>query len=317
MECEFDDILNYLEKQEKIINEKEGSHRNVENPHKSKKLENVKKEIPKDIEKPKKNERLKVEEKSIIVNKSDNTIINNTGISRGFDPDKFLYLMKSKIVSEDKRYKQFRSKEFLSVTEIFLCPRQVYYSRKNFPENKYIYPNLLLIREAGKAIHKTIQSVYPFDKCEDTIKSFKFKVKGKYDGLVDNSIIELKTIDRDKLYPLDGSPFTYQDEHFYQGTIYAYILNHEFNFNIDNISIVYITRDLKDKKPPVFNLKPNDSIAEKFLNRALMIHDCIARDQSPTINKSEWDCQWCPFKKYCKEEEENNSKSKTKSKFLL
>ena len=153
---------------------------------------------------------------------------------------------------------------------------------------------MLLIQDIGKAIHKTIQKVYPFEKCEDTIKSEKYKIKGKFDGFVDNSIVELKSIGRDKY---TGN---YLVDHYYQGTIYAHILNHEYGYHIDNISIVYIIRDLKDKKPPVFNLKPNDLIAEKFLNRALLIHKCLATNTPPPSIKSEINCQWCPFKKQCK-----------------
>jgi len=306
MECEFDDILKYLEKQEKIINEKEGSHKNVENPLKSKrkdeKLEKTRIETDESkFDKPVKKENVK-----------EDIVYQNVG-KRGFDPDRFMSLMRKKLIENDKRYKQYRNKQFLSVTEIIGCPRKVYYSRKDYSEDKYIYPNSLLVLEVGKIIHKTIQNVYPFEKIEEKVISEKFKVKGKFDALVDNSIVELKSIGRDK--------FTgdYLVEHYHQGIIYAYILNHEFGCNIDNISIVYIIRDLKDKKPPTFNLKLSDSLAEKFLNQALMIHKCLARNIVPSIvNKVEKECQWCSYKKYCKEEGNlKDNKKESKSKFLL
>jgi len=155
-------------------------------------------------------------------------------------------------------------------------------------------------------------------KCEETLISKKFGVKGKHDGVENNSLVELKSIDRDKFYPKDGSSPTFVKDHLHQGVIYVYIMNHEYGYKIDNISIVYIMRDLKDKKPPTFNLKPNDALAEKFLNRALLIHKCLAQNKVPSVNKSEMDCQWCPYKKHCSMEDgSKNISKKSKSKFLL
>jgi len=299
---EFDDILNFLEKQEKIINEKEGSHRNVENPRKSKKVDKI--QPVKKVEKPiKQNE-------SKIINPLEERVMHSG--KRGFNSDKLMALMRAEIVKNGERYKKFRSKEYLSVTEIIGCPRMSYYSRKNFTEDKFIYPNLLWIQEVGKTIHKTIQKVYPFDKCEETLISKKFGVKGKYDGIENSSLVELKSLDRAKYTG------TYIKDHLYQGVIYVYIMNHEYGYKIDNISIVYIMRDLKDKKPPTFNLKPNDALAEKFLNRALLIHKCLAQNKVPPVNKSEMSCQWCPYKKQCSiEDGSKNDLKKSKSKFLL
>ena len=282
---EFTYILNFLEKEEKKIKKSEGSIK----PDKVRK--NPQQQFIVDN---------KIIEKEIIKNKK----------IQGFDIDQLQTLMRNELINGFNRSKKYR-KKYISVTELLSCPKKVFYNRKNYSidlNEEFRFANLYLIRNIGNAVHNSIQKIYKFDECEKTVISEKFNVKGRIDAILGKSIIELKTTDKEK----------HQDEydrnHYYQGIIYAYILNNECGYEITNISIVYIFRDLKTIK--VYNLPTDNDLAKSFLDRSLVISNCLKNDIVPTITDiPESECTWCLYTKYCKKSEP--LKTKSKSKFLL
>lgn len=278
---EFKDILNYLEIEEKKSKLREGSVR-LKNPQPEFVVDN------------------KIIDKKII----------NKNTAHGFDISEFKNKMKERLISDFNRSRKYR-KTHISVTELLQCPRKVFYNRKNYSidlDEEFKFVNLYLTRKIGNVLHNEVQKLYKFDEIEKTVISEKYKVKGRVDAILDKSIIELKTTDKQKYQDI------YDKNHYHQGVIYAYILGSEYGYEITNISIVYIFRDLKSIK--VHNLPPDPKLAESFLNRSLIISDCLKKNVVPSITEiKDEDCLYCSYKKYCKKNDE--IKTKPTSKFLL
>ena len=240
--------------------------------------------------------------------------------SKGFDVFKFESLMRSKLVDGHKRSQSYE-RPYISVTELCSCIRKSYYIRMKYPinvEDQYQFSYLYLINEVGNTVHEAIQNLYDHTEVEKTILSEKYKVKGRVDGIRDRFLLEYKTIERAKF---KGK---YIEAHYIQGNIYAYILNTEYNYDIDTITIVYIMRDLKKVVP--FDLPLDIKGAESYLRRAPIILDSVSSKRAPDpIGSDEEQCKYCLYKKYCEEDKtdmiqpfnKKDKKKKKKSVFLL
>lgn len=239
--------------------------------------------------------------------------------SRGFDVNKFESLMRAKLIDEHKKMQSYE-RPYISVTELFTCLRQKYYVRKKYEidiSKQFNFSYLFMINKVGDTVHNTIQELYDHTEVEKTLVSEKYKVKGRVDGIRDNFLLEYKTIDVDK--------FTnkYIPIHYFQGMIYAYILNSEYGYKIDTITIVYIIRNLKRIIP--FDLPTDDQQAIKFLKVAPILLNCLKNDIVPDpINSDEEQCKWCQYKTYCEKENSQfkkhvdlNKETKVKPVFLL
>jgi len=225
--------------------------------------------------------------------------------SNGFDVNKFESLMRAKLIDDHKKMQSYE-RPYISVTELFSCLRQKYYVRKKYEidiSKQYNFSYLYLINKVGDTVHNVIQELYDHTEVEKTLVSEKYKVKGRVDGIRDNFLLEYKTIDVDKF---EGK---YIPNHYFQGLIYAYLLNSEYGYKIDTITIVYIIRNLKRIIP--FDLPIDNQKAIDFLKIAPVLINCLKNDIVPdTINSDEEQCKWCQYKKYC-DKEKNHSKKHT------
>ena len=214
--------------------------------------------------------------------------------SAGFDVDKFESLMRSKLIDEAKKLQSY-DRPYISVTEVISCLRRSYYQRQKYPidiKSQYRFAYVSLINHVGDTVHNYIQDLYDFEEVEKTLISEKYKVKGRIDGLRGSYLIEIKTIDEDKF---KGS---YIDQHYYQGLIYTDILNNEYNYSINTITIVYVIRNCK--KIYTFDLPFKPSVSSTFLNNALDLRQCLATKKIPEpINATKDQCKFCPYLKYC------------------
>ena len=224
--------------------------------------------------------------------------INNS--SKGFDVNRFESLMRSKLVDDYKRLESYE-RPYISVSELYRCLRQNYYTRIRVPidvKKQFNFSYLYLIQKIGNNIHDLIQDLYDFTETEKTIISQRYKVKGRIDALKENFLYEFKTIDPKKF---KGK---YLEDHYYQGLIYSYILNSEYNYNIDTITIVYIPRDLKRMVP--FDLPLNNSLAESLLSRApILLSSLVSKTPPDPIGSNVEQCKWCLYKEYCKKDKTN------------
>jgi len=237
--------------------------------------------------------------------------------SKFFDVTKLEDLMRDKLTEKHRRMQTYE-RPYISVTELYTCLRKVYYSRMKFEidlSKEYRWPYLYFITKVGNVVHDLIQELYPFSETEKSILIEKFRVKGRIDGLINkDTLVELKTIDDNKF------KYEYIKEHYYQGLIYAYILNSEYGYKIRNITLVYIVRTLKAIH--TFDLKIDNELAVQFLNYGPMVLDAIETNTAPEpINSSEQQCKFCQYHSYCKEEgtkiKKEDVSTKKKRVFLL
>lgn len=217
--------------------------------------------------------------------------------SRGFNIQKFEFLMRSKLIDEYKKIQSY-DRPYISVTELCSCLRKAYYERKKYEvdvNQLYTFPYLALIQEVGSFVHNFIQSIYGFNESEKTIISEKFKVKGRIDSISENYLVEFKTVD-----PSDfKNEYSVRDYH--QSLIYSYILNTEYDYKIEGITIVYILRNFKKIVP--FDLEIDSKLALSLLKGSSILLNGIEKSKvidpiGATINQ----CQYCIFRKYCEKD---------------
>lgn len=237
--------------------------------------------------------------KNLDINDSSN---NNNDISYNknteFSLDKLKRSMRKKLISSYYKYRNYE-RPLISVTEVISCIKKAYYFRMKYEvddNNLFNYPQLLLIQECGKIIHEVVQSNFDFDICEKVIKSEKYKMKGKVDGIKSSTAFELKSLDPDEFKTIKKI----RENDYNQGIVYCYLLNDEFDYKIDSLECVYISRNLKDIK--VFKSDIDFEKAKIFTNKSLQLYDCLSKTTPPNIkyDKNNQECFYCEFKKYCK-----------------
>jgi len=217
--------------------------------------------------------------------------------SKGFDIQKFEFLMRSKLIDEYKRVQSF-DRPYISVGELCSCIRKCYYERKRYEvdvNQMFRFSYLVLLQEVGNFVHKFIQSIYGFTENEKTVISEKYKVKGRLDSIEDNFLVEFKTV--------DSSDFknTYSIRDYHQSLIYTYILNTEYNYKINGITIVYILRSFKKVVP--FDLEVDEKLGRSFLERAPLLLSCIEKTEVPEpLGSVIEDCNFCLYKKFCEKD---------------
>lgn len=223
-----------------------------------------------------------------------------TDKSKGFDVKQFEMLMRSKLIEEYK-VNQSYERPYISVGELGNCMRQNYYARMKYQVDvgelfKFSY--LYLIKEVGKKVHDIFQELYNFTEVEKTVVSERYKVKGRTDGIKENNLYEIKTFDEKKL----GTKTKYEEHDYTQAAIYAHILNKEYDYKIDNITILYVPRDLK--RIYTFDLSIDDNRAKEMLERGPVLIKYLANHEVPDpfgANKDH--CKYCLYKGYCSKDE--------------
>jgi CRISPR/Cas system-associated exonuclease Cas4 (RecB family) len=296
-------------------------------------------EILKFLENYEKNNINKTNEESFLIEKIPHTqyikdlddctenqvpIQTNNDSNSGFDITRFEQQMRDELIKEYHQFSNY-TKTYTSVTELMSCLKKVYFQRKKYEidlQSEFKFSYLYLIKEIGKLVHKLVQRLYKFDEIEKTIISKKFNVKGRIDAIKGNTLYEIKTIDNEKFEN------KYELSHYQQGDIYAHILNNDYNYKIKDISIIYVGRNLKTIFP-FNNLPLNNQIAESFLNKSLILTECLNKNIIPK-DENKNDCMFCSYKKYCSENmiisrpanknaviETKDENIKSKSKFIL
>lgn len=214
--------------------------------------------------------------------------------SKTFDVDKFESMMRSKLIEEYKT-RQSYERPYISASELYVCLRQNYYVRKRYQidiKGQFQFAYLYMIQKVGNVIHKLFQDLYNFTEVEKSVVSEKFKVKGRLDAIKEKTLYEIKSIDPAKFKG------TYIKEHAFQGLIYAYILITEYGYDIENITIIYVLRNLKTIQ--AFDIKIDMKLAESFLTRAPILLSALDQNIIPDpIGANKDQCKWCPYKSYC------------------
>jgi CRISPR/Cas system-associated exonuclease Cas4 (RecB family) len=217
---------------------------------------------------------------------------------QGFDVKRFETLMRSKLIDKYKSYQSYE-RPYISVSELLSCIRKSYYSRLKYTidlSKEFSFSYLYMIQKMGEELHRIIQEIYGFQEIEKTIVSEKYQVKGRTDGIQNEYLFELKTLDP------DASLTTYNQNDYYQGNIYAHILNSEYNYKLKFVTILYIFRNLK--KVRTFDIPVKDKLAMQFLSRGPVLKKAIASKMCPDpIGATGEECKFCSYIEYCKKDE--------------
>lgn len=197
-------------------------------------------------------------------------------------------LLVKKLKREQESYKSY-SRPYISVGELLTCSRKCYFSRKGFESETEVFPYLPFYQVIGIAVHELIQTTYNFKEIEKTVKSEKFKVKGKADA-VDNTVVyEIKT----------SSP---SEQDFHQAMIYGYILNLEYSYRISSVEVIYV--NLPPKQIRVEEAILDNTIAIKYLKKSEELRKALSESKPP--QKDENFCKWCEYKNICNKTIDND-----------
>ncbi len=214
-----------------------------------------------------------------------------------FDVFKLESLMRSKLIEQFTKSQEFE-RPYVSVTEICTCLRKSYYIRKKYSvdlKQMFSFPYLYLIQRVGETVHKIIQEIFGFTEVEKTIVSKKYQVKGRVDAIANNVLYEIKTVDSVK-FDNKNKPTDFYN----QANVYAYILNNEYDYDISTISIVCVSRNLKEVFPYDFTV--NYKSAEVILSRALLLKSCLENNNVPDpYGATKKECDYCNYRNYCQQ----------------
>jgi len=220
----------------------------------------------------------------------------------GFDIEALKKMLQQELVFEYKKYQSF-SHPNITFGECISCIRQQYYKRKKYPINLnrlFSFSYLFFIKEVNEFLLELVQSVYDFEEVNKIIESKKYHVKGNVHAIDKKTgflyyftVIEPNSLNDNK-----------KRTHFNVANIQAYILNNEYEYDIENIVLIYLTRDLKNIEK--YTVKVNNS-SQKFLENALTLKNSLDRNVVPDkIGASEKECNFCMFKTFCKKDDVNN-----------
>jgi CRISPR/Cas system-associated exonuclease Cas4 (RecB family) len=214
-----------------------------------------------------------------------------------FDADSLKKNLKDKLISEHIARQQYE-KPHCAVTEILGCVRQQFYYRRKYTidvDRKFNFPYLEMYSSVGTALHEVIQKYYGFDEIKKPLFSENYKVKGEADAIKFPSLFEIKSTDTRNFKG------TYEKAHYDQGNIYAYILNKEYGYNLEYVTILYIFRDDLRKDPKGFDVKIDENQARTLLNKSLVLLESIDTGIVPeALGASEKECRYCPYVHYCR-----------------
>lgn len=262
----------------------------------------IKKTPAKEIKAKKEAKKEKSDTKKLIENSKIHSYIPNDKFSSdsnslGFSVAKFTTMMRTKLIEEHKKLQSYE-RPYISVSELCDCIRKCYYVRMKYPFNLnrlYSYPYLYIIQKIGNEIHQVIQDLYDFSETEKTVLSERFKVKGRIDGIRKSFLCEIKSIADNKFKN------TYIKEHYIQANIYAYILNEEYNYKLDTITIIYVMRSLK--RIVAYDLPLDKKLAESILSRAPILKSSLTTSQVPDpFGATSESCKYCLYKKQCQDD---------------
>ena len=143
-------------------------------------------------------------------------------------------------------------------------------------------------------------------KCYNEIFNLRFLCDGiiKYKG--EYYILEIKT---ESTYKFSSHDEPYA-EHKVQATTYS------MAFGIDKVIFLYENRDNTSKK--TYLIEVTEEMKQKVADKIFTCDDYIAKKQAPPKSTNAKDCQYCNYKKACREageicQLENTSKKTSKS----
>lgn len=251
--------------------------------------------------------------KNLDINQYTNKKSPSSSKNTEFDINEFKAKLRQKLINKYYKTREY-NRPYISVTEILYCLRKAYFERMKYSVNEselFNFPQLLLIQDVGNKVHDIFQEYYNFDEVEKVLKSEEYKLKGRVDAIKNNTVFELKTVDPFEFNSINKI----RDNDYKQGIVYSTILKEEYNYQINNLEVIYISRDLKNIN--VFKKDIDFKFSKEIMEKAKELHNCLLKSKVPfaEYDKNVDECKYCTFKKYCKSitnNEDENSVNNTK-----
>jgi CRISPR/Cas system-associated exonuclease Cas4 (RecB family) len=220
--------------------------------------------------------------------------------SLGFDKNRFEKRCKDALAKEHIDRQQY-NRPHVAVTDLLKCVRQNFYYRCKYNVNMDKLTNfsyLKMYADVGTAVHEFIQKVYDFKEIKVPVISKLYKIKGEADAASDPYLFEIKTVEQKDLKETE-----YRQSDYYQGNIYAHVLNSEYGYNFKKVTLIYVFRDNLRKGPYAIDLDVNADLAISFLSRGPILLDAVESNKLPDkIGASDDNCRYCLYKDYCDNE---------------
>lgn len=196
--------------------------------------------------------------------------------------------------------KQSRAKErkYFYVTDVAQCPRNIWYSFKNYPKAE-AEPRVLRIMHNGDFVHKRLGEVLV---AEGMIKELEKPIPendlfhGRVDAIIalDNEdyIVDFKSINATKFRMLEAP----QEDHEDQVQLYLHY------FNMKKGALIYECKNTQDIKE--FTFVYNPSRVKELLERFHILKYQIETNMLPEVPLwvEQWRCSYCPFLEACKKD---------------
>lgn len=223
-----------------------------------------------------------------------------TGINHDYMRDLFIEYFNS-LKDEDKEKlingtldSEYEDKSFnyLRPSEISECEYKIFFFKTQAEKDSSFdvkYPYSMMMRDTGTFLHAYIQLLYKFDKTEVPFYDEEYKVKGRIDGIIDNTIIEIKTV----------KSFDYQQSHVNQALLYSYFLNKTGEYDIKDFEIVMLNRNLKEFQVNKYYLSDLDDDLNGLLEKIKKLNYSIENKNSFLLKKDKNSCIFCQFKNIC------------------
>jgi len=177
------------------------------------------------------------------------------------------------------------SDDVIFVSEITYCLRKAYFLRRNprpFSKEKIVVLGL------GTAVHFLVEKYLDYDgllsEKSVAVNLGAFTLKGRADLIVDNHIVELKTVNRLPDRPLD--------HHLLQIQAYLFMFDREEGF------LVYIEK--RKGRISSFKIRRENKYWIEIVNRARRLHEHLKMNKVPEPEPSPL-CRFCEYKGECGE----------------
>ncbi|HDI74370.1 MAG: hypothetical protein DRJ52_01260 [Thermoprotei archaeon] len=180
--------------------------------------------------------------------------------------------------------------DIVYVTEITQCLRKSWY-RRTLAEPPS--DNKVVLMVMGDGAHFLLKESFPLGAGEELVeREYEgVKIRGRVDRLLEDSLIEFKTVSRIPKQPYDS--------HVAQSQLYMWL------FNKPKAYIVYVSRS--DGRVKAYEIARDEEAIASLLQRVKKFSDALKKGAIPEPEQSKL-CEYCEYLNICSAREETNGK---------
>ncbi len=224
-----------------------------------------------------------------------------------FNLDKINIDFKNKLKSEYL----FENSDYNLIDDVIFCLRKLYFKKMNLEINDDHIQNEFQ-KNINNFINNFFNNIYKFDEFNKIIINDKYKIKTNIDFINNNSLIKIILLNNN-----DFENNFFIENNFNKLNVDAYLLNSEYEYNINNLIFIYIIFN-ENFNIKIKNRKLNKDLAKNYLNKSLFLNKCVLNKELNLIDfllKDE--CKNCIYFNLCNTTKKDKNKEQRKTKFLL